>query len=936
VTIEETDDGLVASANREPTDRLDVEDREPSRAAELLGSAGQEFRDANPALATAIGLSAASLRTDRGLPIRGTDLTTPGEEDVDDFVDRLEPSAQRIDQGVSTTVDIATEPGDRLAERVDVTPTDVLEATNDPALAATAATVGTSVGREGAERGVETGVQAFNPVRAVQDSAQFTEAGILAADEVTSEGAAEDIQTAADVSRAAGRLAVQLGPPAAAGAVARDPALAFEAPIAAGTIVAGGALIGSGPAAARAGARTGRRAVDAGSDAVERSAGAVRRQADRFDDLDVSIERDADAGPLEIDGLSPSERAGLAVRRARRDRPSAGEVGRAVRFEGEQIASRARERVSDAAPERPSLSPGSVTPDTEPAVRRLQGAAIDTQLAALRARSAARQAVSNPDEIATRVRGAASEATDRVTGAGSQARDRVTGEARGLEADLDLAVRRVQSNDFLSDESTRRSFPRLGEFTPEPNTRTAARRRLQGLGIDARLAALRAGSTARDLASRPRAAAQSARQRVGESAFLSDTSTGRADVTQLLPSAPSRPSAPTFGVRSRLSGLGDRDLPSPGELTVRIDTGDSLPGQNRRVIDAEDLEGPDPAAGVPEVDEGVTAQGGVQVTDDVAQSSGGGQMTLVRRQAEQVDSATAQSQSRNLSPSTFDGSGTGLAAGSGLLGAASVGDDVDPETAASDVSPDEEEFADFAMDVDTDPGGVQQVDESPAVEGPPTVDEQGSTGEPTRLTPTSEENGVVSDPLDTGAQEGVGTTPERAPQQGAGTDTETTPGVGTGNIQRPIFSTPQQGFTQQTTRIPVNTITPTFTIRTPIRRTPTPTPPLGDRSDRAFGTEAASGGSVGVGSLGAPGPGWFAETIEAAATGFTSEPRSGLAADPGELGDVEAAGFDLATEEVAEGDQGVASVGEVFGLDLDDEEENQEQENPEEFFGFTL
>jgi hypothetical protein len=81
-------------------------------------------------------------------------------------------------------------------------------------------------------------------------------------------------------------------------------------------------------------------------------------------------------------------------------------------------------------------------------------------------------------------------------------------------------------------------------------------------------------------------------------------------------------------------------------------------------------------------------------------------------------------------------------------------------------------------------------------------------------------------------------------------------------------------------------------------------------------------------------PGWFAETVEAAGMGPTIAPRSGLAADPGTLSEVEAAGFDLATEAVSEPSPGVEATGEVFGLDLDDDEDEQQTEADGLFAGF--
>jgi hypothetical protein len=717
--LERTADGqFEVDVQRRPdvVEALGVDpDAEPGRAAEIAADVGQTLREASPALGAALGVTAASLRTEEGLPTGVDGVRLPGSEDVQDATETLEPARRRIDEeieagvsGVGARIDAAL-PDVSLSRAAEVS-----TQTGSAAPLAAAAIGGTQVGREGVERGIETGLQTLNPAAATQDAIQFSDLGVRAADQVTSEGAASDIQTAIDVSEAGAELAREAGPAAATGAAIRDPAAAVAAPVAAGTALVGGAAVGTAAfGAGRAGARGASRVASELPDAATRAARRTRRD---LTDIDVSLERDPSAGRVEIDnaparqairnvGSNTTDRVGAGVRRTlqrqqqrlarvrrdvtpgggmtdgpgslradarfvaeeglgiaeeslRRGRRNAGEaVGRLrdvptdVRFSAEQVAGRTSELADEIGQTIRSATSRASNPSR---VRR------DLGIAAERVRRAPRSVRADvrfsAEEALRRGRQRARGALERDQGSGGASfrSDTSTGRVQPL-AVVDDAIRRGRSVDseFLSDTATGRVQPlavvddaiargrqagsRISEGTPGRPSVDSPLLADTGTGRADPLAALRAPErlselnepgelvTSRGTFGRPLRADQPVSDRILSAAALPSRGDLSGGVSGVSPQA---------AVNQRLAAARET-LSDVNDLTLRIDTG----RDRRRVVDVEDLEGPDPSAGVPEASGAASPDPldlePVSGPDDAQIDVGGGQVAQLRRLVEQ-------------------------------------------------------------------------------------------------------------------------------------------------------------------------------------------------------------------------------------------------------------------------------------------------------------
>ena len=717
--LERTADGqFQVEVQRRPdvVEALGVDpDAEPGRAAEIAADVGQTLREASPALGAALGVTAASLRTEEGLPTGVDGVRLPGSEDVQDATETLEPARRRIDEEIEAGVSAVGARIDAALPDVSLTrAAEVSTQTGSAAPLAAAAIGGTQVGREGVERGIETGLQTLNPAAATQDAIQFSDLGVRAADQVTSEGAASDIQTAIDVSEAGAELAREAGPAAATGAAIRDPAAAVAAPVAAGTALVGGAAVGTAAfGAGRAGARGASRVASELPDAATRAARRTRRD---LTDIDVSLERDPSAGRVEIDnaparqairnvGSNTTDRVGAGVRRTlqrqqqrlarvrrdvtpgggmtdgpgslradarfvaeeglgiaeeslRRGRRNAAEaVGRLrdlptdARFSAEQVAGRTSELAGEIGQTIRSATSRASNPSR---VRR------DLGIAAERVRRA-------PPSVRADVRFSAEEALrrgrqrargalerDQGSGGASFRSDTSTGRVQPL-AVVDEAIRRGRSVDseFLSDTATGRVQPlavvddaiargrqagsRIREGTPGRPSVDSPLLADTGTGRADPLAVLRAPErlselnepgdlvTSRGTFGRPLRADQPVSDRILSAAALPSREDLSGGVSGVSPQA---------AVNQRLAAARET-LSDVNDLTLRIDTGPD----RRRVVDVEDLEGPDPSAGVPDASGAASPDPldlePVSGPDDAQIDVGGGQVAQLRRLVEE-------------------------------------------------------------------------------------------------------------------------------------------------------------------------------------------------------------------------------------------------------------------------------------------------------------
>lgn len=285
-TVRETQ-GTASAEQTIPSTGADSSD--PGLAARTIDALTDAARVQNPAAAGAISTTAASLRTESGAPIPGTDRTTPGRRDVDRFRDRLDPATETIDRGIERGVEATTIPsGDDDRERgpireavadsgvvPDASGEEIRTAAEiSPGFGAAAATLGTEAGRDGLRTGVTGGLQTLNPAAIVRDSATFADAGIRATD--TALAADDDeIQAGFDTTAAVAETAREQGPPQAAAAFADDPDQFVRggAAVGAGAFSLGAAGIAAPTAATRGAGRAARRVDTDG----------IRRQLDGGD-----------------------------------------------------------------------------------------------------------------------------------------------------------------------------------------------------------------------------------------------------------------------------------------------------------------------------------------------------------------------------------------------------------------------------------------------------------------------------------------------------------------------------------------------------------------------------------------------------------------------------------------------------------------------------
>jgi hypothetical protein len=288
VEISNTEEGLQASVGQDdsPLDDQADEDVEPGTAANVAGEFGQEFRQNNPLFGLAVGLGAASLRTESGAavrdPITGEVRTLPGRRDVRASTERLQPASERIDAEIQSGVETAFTPVEIAAERTDTSAADVAQNPSDALLSETVV--------EGTERGVTSGVQMFNPAAATRDAVRFGDLGTRAADRATQEGSEEDIQRVGEAAAQVGGTAAQAAPGVLVTTAANDPARFVQAPVAGGTVLAtgtaGSVALGRGlGASVRAGRRAGRRLVDSDFVSDQRGLAQIPRRQDEPDTI---------------------------------------------------------------------------------------------------------------------------------------------------------------------------------------------------------------------------------------------------------------------------------------------------------------------------------------------------------------------------------------------------------------------------------------------------------------------------------------------------------------------------------------------------------------------------------------------------------------------------------------------------------------------------
>lgn len=711
LVVSETSDGRIrvrpteqAVQERTGTEQFVPEDVDPGPVATVVGEAGQALRDRSPMLDLGLTFGSATLSTRSGIPVSteegglpvNREIRAPGQNDVDAVVETLEPAAQQFDAGAETVGSVVTTP---LRVGAEETQTGPAEVAIDPSRA-----LYTDTGSQAVQEGVTSGLKMLNPARVGQDAARFAEFEIQAADAATNENAPENLQRAGETTANVGSFVAEEGPGMAVSATIEDPARTLSVPIAGGTalIVGGGVGAGSRIAArggARAGATVARRVTDVGDISLSSARRAGRRLARSETRPSIRIERDPDAGLVEVEGQPfsqqasealPSIRSGgsrLPSRQGVTDRTfrtldrtsdrasslrtdlrySAGEGVRVVRdaprMAGQRVdlaARRTARTASDAA-----TNARIFARDAGSRVANAPSAAANrTRIAAERARLGGLRRLRDLSEFRSDVSFALSETAGRV-----RAAPRLAGQR------AELAGRRVgrRVSDFETDLrfSASQARARL-EDASAPNPMAGLRSRRDGLDVDfdfnspflsdettrgsplgdflpeadfgaarqrARLGGLRRLREASDVDTDIRFSLGEARERLTpNSAFLADESTRGPTLGQVLPSR--------SDVRSRTPSPSDATdslraaRRRAGEYTVRIDRGGDR-SEGPQTIDVEDLVGPDESAGTPTYRsfEAEDYEPGSNirrtVTEESNIQSGGGQMMRIRGRQQQ-------------------------------------------------------------------------------------------------------------------------------------------------------------------------------------------------------------------------------------------------------------------------------------------------------------